>query len=102
MVMMIILFLLFVFVYSNKDDASKRFKAKRCYLPKGIIKSFNMIINGKNVYDQATDSDIKRYKEIRKLTKAQGEDHTTDYVKNEDYDYIKNHYRLAHTFPASV
>ena len=27
-----------------------------------------MIISGKNFYDQAVDSDIKRYKEIRKLT----------------------------------
>ena len=35
---------------------------------KDIIKNYNNIINGKNVYDQPTDSDIKRYKEIRKLT----------------------------------
>ena len=35
-----------------------------------------MIINGKNVYEQAIDSDIKRYKEIRKLTSGQGEDYT--------------------------
>ena len=36
--------------------------------------SFNVIINGKNFYDQAIDSDTKRYKEIRKLTTEQGED----------------------------
>ena len=29
----------------------------------------------KNFYDQAIDSDIKRYKEIRKLTTGQGEDY---------------------------
>ena len=28
---------LFVFVYSNQDNNSKRFKTKRYYLPKGII-----------------------------------------------------------------
>ena len=38
-------------------------KAERYYLPKGIIKNYNVIINGQNVYDQAVDSDIKRYKE---------------------------------------
>ena len=58
---------LFVFVYSNLDNAKKS-KAKRFYLPKGIIKHYNVIINGKSFYDQAIDSDIKRYEEIRKLT----------------------------------
>ena len=38
---------LFVLVYSYKDDNSKRFKAKRRYLPKSIIKNYNVIINGK-------------------------------------------------------
>ena len=28
----------------------------------GIIKNYNVILNGKNFYDQAIDSDIKRYK----------------------------------------
>ena len=46
----------------------------------------------KNLYDQAIDFDIKRQKEIRKLTTGQGEDYTTGYLL--DYDYIKNHYRL--------
>ena len=53
---------------------------------------YNVIINGKNFYDQATDSDIKRYEEIRKLTTGQGEDYTTGCLL--DYEYIKSHYRL--------
>ena len=36
---------LFVLVYSNQDVASKRFKNQRYYLPKGIIKYYNIIIN---------------------------------------------------------
>ena len=48
--------------------------------------------NGKNFYDQPTDSDIKWYKEIRKLTTGQGEDFTTKCLLH--YDCIKNHYRL--------
>ena len=35
------------------------------------------MINGKNFYDQAIVSDIKRYEEIRKLTARKGEDYTT-------------------------
>ena len=37
---------LFVLVYSNPDVKSKRFKAKRSYLPKGIIDNYNVIISG--------------------------------------------------------
>ena len=43
-----------------------------------------------NFYDQAIDSDIKRYEEIRKL--GRGEDYTTACLL--DYEYIKTHYRL--------
>ena len=58
----------FVLVYANQDVNSKRFKTRRYYLPKDIIKNSNVIINGKNFYDQVIYSDIKRYEEIRKLT----------------------------------
>ena len=56
-----------VLVYSNQDANAKRFNARKLYLPKGIIKDYNVIINGKNFYDQPIDSDIKRYQEIRNL-----------------------------------
>ena len=39
---------LFVLIYTNEDDNSNRFKAKRYYLPKGIIKNYEVIISGKN------------------------------------------------------
>ena len=42
--------------------------------------------------EKAIDSDIKQYKEIRKLTRGQGEDYTTGCLL--DYNYVKNHYRL--------
>ena len=65
----------------------------RIYIPKGIIKNY-VIINGKNFYDQAVDSDITQYEEIRKLTTGQGEDYTTGCLL--DY-YIKNNYKLIAT-----
>ena len=42
-----------------------------------LVYSKNVITNGKYFYDQATDFDIKRYEEVRKLTMGQGEDYTT-------------------------
>ena len=80
----------FVLVDKNQDFSAKRFKTQKYYLPKGIIE--NVIINGKNVYDQAIDSDIKGYEEIRKLTTSQSEDYTKRCLL--DYDCIKNHYLL--------
>ena len=49
-------------------------------------------MNGKNFYGQAINSDIKRYEEIRKLARRQGEDCTPGWWLY--YEYIKNHYRL--------
>ena len=48
----------FMLVYSNQDDNPKRYKFWRSYLPKGIIKNYNVIINRKNFYDQPIDTDI--------------------------------------------
>ena len=61
---------MFVLIYWNADDNGKRYKAKRCYLLKGIVKNYNVIINGKVFYDQPIDPEIKWHEEIRKLTTA--------------------------------
>ena len=38
---------------------------------------YNIIITERNLYDQAIDSDIKRYEKIRKLTTGQGGNYAT-------------------------
>ena len=73
-----------VLVYSNQDNNTNKFKAQRYCLPKGAIKNYKVGINKTSFHHQPTDSDIKRYEEIRKLTTEQGE----------DYEYNKNQYRL--------
>ena len=66
---------LFILVYSCQDDDAKKFKTQGYYLPKGVIKNYNVIINGKNFFDQPVDSDLKQYEEV-KLTTGKGEDYT--------------------------
>ena len=66
----------------------KDLKLKNSTLPKDVIKNYNVVISGKNFYDQPIDPDIKRYKETR-LTTEQGENYTTGCLL--DYEYIKNH-----------
>ena len=67
---------LFELSYSYEDGNAKSCKAKKYYLPKGIIKNYSVIINGKNFYDQPIDSYIKRFEEIRKLATVQGQGYT--------------------------
>ena len=56
----------------------KKYKSRRYYLPKDIIKNNIIDINGRNFYDQSINpSDIKGYEEIRKLTTGQDEYYTT-------------------------
>ena len=64
---------MFVLVYLNQNDGVKRFNDKKYYLLKVIIWHYNVIINGRNLYDQSVDSDIKRYGEIRKSTTGRDE-----------------------------
>ena len=83
---------MFVLVYFNQNFDIKRSNALEYYIPKDIIKKYNIITNGNNFYDQPIDSDIKQYKEVKKLTTGRGEDYTTGCLL--DYEYIKNHYKL--------
>ena len=38
---------LFALIYLNRDNGVKRFKARSCFLPKDIIKTYNISIIGK-------------------------------------------------------
>ena len=52
----------------NRNNDVKAFKARSCYLLIFAITNYDVIINGKILYDETIDSDIKQYVEIRKLT----------------------------------
>ena len=62
-------------------------KFKYIIYQKYIIKNYNVIISGKNFYDQPIDFNIKWNEEKRKLTTGQVEDYTTGCLL--DYDLIK-------------
>ena len=58
----------------------------RYYLPKVEIKSYNVMIDGKNVFDQPVKSDM------RTIARVQGDDYITGCLL--DYDYSKKHYKM--------
>ena len=51
------------------------------------------ILNGRNFYDNPIKSDIKKYRELKKVMIGKGEDYTTGSLL--DYDYFKRHYNLV-------
>ena len=52
---------LFVLVYTNEGNSAKRYNTQKYSLPKGRIKNYNAIINGKKFYDYTLDSDTKQW-----------------------------------------
>ena len=80
---------MFALIYQNQIDSVKEL---RYYLLKGIIKNYNVSINEKNVYDQAIESDIKQYKETRKLATVKSKGYTIGSLLG--YRYTKSCTRL--------
>ena len=76
----------------NKDDTAGIKNKKKFFLPKGEIKMYNVLIDGRNFYDQPVNDIIKQYDEIRKVSIGYADDYTTGCFL--DYTYFKDNYRL--------
>ena len=79
-----------LFVLAFENDA-QRISKKRCYIPNVEIKDYNVMIDGKNFFDQPIKDNKVTYENIRKITTGQGDDYTTGCFL--DYIYFKNHYK---------
>ena len=76
-----------LFVLSFKDDDGRQ-SHKQYYLPTVEIKDYNVMIDGRNFFDQPIKNDLKTYNSIRKIVTGQGDDYTTGCLL--DYPYSKN------------
>ena len=54
--------------------------------------NYNVIIDGRNFYDQPINDKNKKYDQIRKTETEQGDDYTTGCFL--DYQYFKDQYQL--------
>ena len=85
---------LFVMAYSRADDDQHtRNKRTKYYLPRIELKIYNVIIDGRIFYDNPIESDIEKYRELKKVMIGKGEDYTTGSLL--DYDYFNEHYKLV-------
>ena len=73
-------------------DADGRESHKQYYLPTVEIKDYNVMIDGRNFFDQPIKNDLKTYDNIRKIATGQGDDCTIGCLL--DYPYFKKYYKL--------
>ena len=81
-----------LFVLAFEDDA-QRTSNKRYYIPNVEIKDYNVMIDGKNFFDQPINNMIKSYENIRKITIGQGDDYITGCLL--DYSYFQKYKMIA-------
>ena len=79
----------FVLSFENENDRTSHLTY---YILKVKIKDYNIIIDGKNFFDQAIDSMAKTYENIRKIAIGYRDDYTTGYLL--DYTYFEDHYKM--------
>ena len=66
-----------LFVLAFENDA-ERTSNKIYYLPNVEIKDYNVMIDGKNFFDQSVQNNKITYENIRKIATCQGDDYTSD------------------------
>ena len=86
---------MFVLAFDNSDNGDRkveRIRYREYFLPRVNIINYNVLINGRNFYDQPINDQIKKYNEIRMIATRQGDDYTTGCLL--DYQYFRDHDQL--------
>ena len=92
---------LFVLAFDSSNNADKKFERnshRKYFVPKVNITNYNVLIDGRNFYDQPIGDQIKKYDEIRKITTGHVDDYTTGCLL--DCQYFKDHYDLIQSILA--
>ena len=75
---------------NNGDNKVERDSHRKYFLPRVGITNYNVLIDGRNFYNQPINDQIKKYDEIRKITTGKGDDYTTGCLL--DHQYFKDHH----------
>ena len=83
---------LFVMAYNRANGQPTRNGQRKYYLPRIDLEKYHVIIDGRNFYDNPIESDIEKYRELKKVTIGKG-DYTTGSLL--DFNYNDKHYKLV-------
>ena len=76
-----------LFILAFEND-TQRTSSKGYNIPTVELKDYNIVINGKNHFDQPVKDNKVTYENIRKIATGQGDDYTTGCLL--DYPYFKD------------
>ena len=84
---------LFIMAYNRANGQPTRNGQQKYYLPRIDSEKYNVIIDGRNFYDNPIESDIEKYRELKKVMIGKGEDYVTGSLL--DFNYFDKHYKLV-------
>ena len=84
---------LFVIAYNRANGQPTRSGQRKYYLPRMDLEKYNVITDGRNFYDNPIESDIEKYRELKKVMIGKGEDNTTESLF--DFNCFDKHYKLV-------
>ena len=86
---------LFVLAFGNTNSGNnmvERDSHRKYFLPRVNMTNYNVLIDGRNIYDQPIHDQFKKHDEIKKIATGKGGDYTTDCLLH--YQYFNDHYQL--------
>ena len=71
---------LFILAFGNTENDNNKVERdthRKCFLSRVNITNYNVLIDGRNFYDQPINDQIKKYNEVRKTAREKGDNYTT-------------------------
>ena len=84
---------LFVMAYNRANGQPTRNGQQKYYLPRISLNKYNVIIDGRNFYDNPIERDIEKYRELKKVMIGKVEDYTKGSLL--DFNYFDKRYKLV-------
>ena len=84
---------LFIMAYLRGNNQFTTNSQQKYYLSRIDLNKYNVIIDGRNFYDNPIESDIEKYRELKKVMIGKREDYTTESLL--DYYYFNKHKLVA-------
>ena len=79
--------------YNRANGQPTRNEQRKYYLPRIDLEKYNVVIDGRNCYDNPIESDFEKYRELKKVMIGKGEDYTMGSLL--DFNYFDKHYKLV-------
>ena len=86
---------MFILAFGNAENDNNKVERdshRKYFLSRVNITNYNVLIDGRNFYDQPINDQIKKYNEVRKTARGKGDNYKTDCLL--DYQYFTDHYQL--------